>query len=65
MTKLFLSLALLSTALMAASDAPKACCKSGKVPCCAETCCKASDKCCKGLEHKDCPKECKEAPVKH
>jgi hypothetical protein len=63
MTKLFLSLALLSTALMATPDAPKTCCKAGKVPCCSDLCCKASDKCCKSLDHKDCAKECKDAPA--
>ena len=65
MNKLFLSLAVLSMPLFAATPAgaDKDCCKAGKTPCCSEKCCKAGAECCKGSEHKGCSKECKDAPA--
>ena len=60
MNRLLVSLALVSTGLFAMAPAARHtdCCKMGKVPCCSEECCKMSDHCCKGLDHKDCAKDC-------
>ena len=65
MNKLFLLLALVSTSMIAVAGTPehKDCCKPGKALCCGETCCKAADNCCKGVEHKACKMECKELPA--
>jgi len=63
MTKLFLSLALLSVSLSAAQAvAPKKpCCKSatGAALCCPDTCCNAAAGCCKADCGKPCPSTCK------
>jgi len=63
MTKLFLSLAMLSVSLSAAqATAPKkACCHpaTGQGLCCPDTCCKVADGCCKADCAKACPATCK------
>jgi hypothetical protein len=62
---MILSLAALALFLGASTPAlsHEGCCKAGKVPCCSEQCCKLSDNCCKGMEHKACEKPCKETPA--
>ena len=63
MTKLFLTLAMLSVSLSAAQTvAPKkACCQpaTGQGLCCPDTCCKVADGCCKADCAKPCPATCK------